>query len=122
MRLEHVNLTVSDLDRSVAFYCDLLEVPVRWKGPIDKDRLGAHVGNEHHYLALFQATAEGEPKRDYLRPGVNHFGFVVDNLEATRQRALELGATVHLEADYEPGRRIYIFDPDGHEIELVQYD
>ena len=61
MRLEHVNLTVSDLDRSIAFYCDLLDISVRWKGPIDKDRLGAHVGTDEDYLALFQATAEGKP-------------------------------------------------------------
>lgn len=67
MHLEHVNLTVRDLDRSIAFYRDLLDLRVRWKGPIDADRLGA------------------------------------------------------LEADYEPGRRIYFLDPDGHEVELVEY-
>jgi catechol 2,3-dioxygenase-like lactoylglutathione lyase family enzyme len=121
MFLEHVNLTVTDLDRSIAFYCDLLELHVRWKGPIDDRRLGAHVGNERNYLALFQATTSGTPARDYFRPGVNHFGFVVDDLDAARERVARLGATVHLEAAYEPGRRIYLLDPDGHEIELVEY-
>lgn len=121
MHLEHVNLTVSDLDRSIAFYCDLLDLHVRWKGPIDGDRLGAHVGDERCYLALFQATAGGDVEHDYLKPGVNHFGFVVDDLDDTRERVARLGATIHLEADYEPGRRIYILDPDGHEVELVQY-
>ena len=32
MFLEHVNITVSDLDRSIAFYCDLLDLEVRWRG------------------------------------------------------------------------------------------
>ena len=121
MLLEHVNLTVTDLDRSIAFYCDLLDLHVRWKGPIDDDRLGAHVGDDSFYLALFQATAPGEVIHDYLRPGVNHFGFVVADVEAARERLTELGRTVHLEADYDPGHRIYFFDPDGYEVELVEY-
>ncbi len=121
MFLEHVNLTVSDLDRSIAFYCDLLDLHVRWKGPIEGDRLGAHVGDDRHYLALFQATKAGKVPYDYLSPGLNHFGFVVDDLDDARRRIAALGATVHLEADYEPGRRIYFMDPDGHEVELVEY-
>lgn len=121
MFLEHVNLTVSDLDRSIAFYCDLLDLQVRWKGPIDAVRLGAHVGDDRCYLALFQATAAGSVGRDYLRPGLNHFGFVVDDLASTRARLAALGVAVHREDDYVPGRRIYFFDPDGHEMELVQY-
>lgn len=121
MRLEHVNLTVADLDRSIAFYCDLLDLHVRWKGPIDDTRLGAHVGDDDFYLALFEATKPRTIDRDYMRPGVNHFGFVVDDLEATRARLTELGGSVHLEADYDPGRRIYFLDPDGNEVELVEY-
>jgi catechol 2,3-dioxygenase-like lactoylglutathione lyase family enzyme len=121
MRLEHVNLTVTDLDRSVAFYCDLLDFHVRWKGAVDVDRMGAHVGTDDFYLALFQATQPGDVPRNYLAPGVNHVGFVVDDLEAARARLSELCGTEHLEADYEPGRRIYFFDPDGYEVELVEY-
>jgi len=121
MNLEHINLTVSDLDRSIAFYRDLLDLPIRWKGPIDHERLGAHIGDSHSYLALFQATTGGAVAHDYLRPGFNHFGFVVDDLDDVRRRLDHLGVVVHLEADYEPGRRIYFFDPDGHEVELVEY-
>ena len=121
MRLEHVNLTVNDLDRSIAFYCDLLDLHVRWKGPIDAERLGAHVGDDRCYLALFQAAGPGAVQPDYGRPGLNHFGFVVDDLEEARRRLERLGASVHFEPKYEPGRRIYFLDPDGHEVELVEY-
>src|SRR5688500_8527897 len=116
MSLEHVNLTVSDLDRSITFYCDLLDFHVRWKGLIDENRLGAHVGDDRCYLALFQGADAGEVRIDYLRPGVNHFAFVVDDLDEASKRIEQLGASVHLEASYEPGRRIYTFDPDGHEV------
>ena len=122
MRLEHVNLTVADLDRSVAFYCDLLDLEVRWKGEIAPDRMGAHVGDDDHYVALFQAGATPAPRApDYTRPGINHFGFVVDDLDEVRTRLDRLGGTVHFEAAYEPGRRLYTADPDGNEIELVEY-
>jgi len=121
MYLEHVNLTVKDLDRSIAFYADLFDLRVRWKGPIDGTRLGAHVGDDRTYLALFEASSAGEIDHDYSRPGVNHFGFVVDDLDDVRGRLGRAGTTVHLEADYEPGRRIYFLDPDGNEIEVVEY-
>lgn len=121
MHLEHVNLTVSDLDRSVDFYCALFDVRVRWKGPIDAEgRLGAHVGDDRCYLALFQAAEAGSVDHDYARPGINHFGFVVADLDDVRRRLTHLGGSVHHEADYEPGRRLYCLDPDGHEIELVE--
>jgi catechol 2,3-dioxygenase-like lactoylglutathione lyase family enzyme len=121
MHLEHVNLTVSDLDRAVAFYCDLLGLRVRWEGEIGGGLRGAHVGDDDAYLALFEAEEAGPVRRDYDRPGFNHVGFVVDDLAAARRRLEELGASVHLEADYEPGERIYTTDPDGHEVELVAY-
>lgn len=122
MRLEHVNITVADLDRSVAFYSDLLDLHVRWKGEIAPDRMGAHVGDDDLYLALFEAADErARPAPDYVRPGINHFGFVVDDLDAARERLARLGGTVHFEPHYAPGRRFYTSDPDGNEIELVEY-
>ena len=121
MRLEHVNLTVSDVERSVDFYSKLLGLQVRWEGRDETGAPMAHVGTDSHYLALFQASQEGRAAHDYSTVGVNHVGFVVDDLDAARERAEGLGTTVHLEADYDPGRRIYVTDPDGIEIELVEY-
>jgi len=122
MFLEHVNLTVSDLDRSIDFYCRLLGLRVRWRRDAGRDRAAAHVGDDRHYLALFQGDP-GSPRAglDYDRVGLNHFGFVVDDLDAARDRLGELGIAVHGEADYEPGRRLYFLDPDGIEVELVEY-
>ena len=124
MFLEHVNLTVSDLDRSVDFYCALLGLRVRWRRDADGDLTGAaHVGDHRHYIAMFQAkTDTGRPTPNYDAVGLNHFGFVVDDLDAVRDRLGSLGVTPHSEADYEPGRRLYFFDPDGIEVELVQYE
>jgi catechol 2,3-dioxygenase-like lactoylglutathione lyase family enzyme len=122
MFLEHVNLTVADLDRSIDFYCRLLGLRVRWRRDAGDAPAAAHVGDDRHYLAFFQARGDSPPARlDYESVGLNHFGFVVDDLDAARDRLERLGITAHSEADYDPGRRLYFFDPDGIEVELVEY-
>ena len=122
MLLEHVNLTVSDLEQSVAFYSNLLGLRVRWKGTTSDGIPAAHVGDDRSYLALFEAKVAGRAPSDYGAVGLNHFGYVVDDLDAAKRRLAELGAQPHSEQDYEPGRRLYFFDPDGIEVELVQYE
>jgi catechol 2,3-dioxygenase-like lactoylglutathione lyase family enzyme len=122
MHLEHVNLTVADAERSAAFYRDLLGFTLRWKGELPDGRALRHVGDDRHYLALFEADRAGPVDHDYDRVGVNHFGFVVDNLDAARDRLIELGVTQVTDTiDYAPGRRLYFHDPDDYEVELVEY-
>jgi catechol 2,3-dioxygenase-like lactoylglutathione lyase family enzyme len=124
--LEHVNLTVSELDRSLQFYREAFGFEVRWQGKclINAEvKPAAHVGvpGEPFYLALFEGDAAGPAQRDYAPPGINHFGFRVEDLDLAKQRAEAAGAKVHLEFEYEPGRRFYVTDPDGIEIEVVTY-
>ena len=76
MRLEHVNLTVSNLDRSIDFYCRLLGLRVRWRGTLNSGLAGAHVGDDDMYIALFQSSEPGQVGSDYEGVGLNHFGFV----------------------------------------------
>jgi catechol 2,3-dioxygenase-like lactoylglutathione lyase family enzyme len=121
MYFEHVNLTVADVDRSVAFYQALLGFGVRWRGTIASGQSAAHVGDEKFFIAMFQAEREGKPDGDYGNVGINHFGFVVDDLDDMKRRLESLGVKPHSEQDYEPGRRIYFLDPDGIEVELVEY-
>lgn len=122
MFLEHVNLTVSDLDRAVSFYRDLFDFEIRWEGTIADGRRAAHVGDRTHYLALFETTEPGRASTDYGEVGMNHFGFVVDSLQAMKERLRSLGVTPHSEQAYDPGRHLYFLDPDGIEVELVEYD
>ena len=122
MHLEHVNLTVSDLDRSVAFYCRLLGISERWRGTTSDGTHAAHIGDDHSYLALFQSTSEGKAASpDYDGVGLNHVGFVVEDLEAALQILDAEGLAAHAEYDYQPGRRAYFFDHDQIEVELVTY-
>jgi catechol 2,3-dioxygenase-like lactoylglutathione lyase family enzyme len=121
MRLEHVNLTVSDVERAIRFYGDLFDFKVRWRGTLDGGRPAAHVGGENFYLALFETANPGQAPYDYTTVGVNHYGFVVDDLDEVVARLGAHAIECHLMADYEPGRRAYFFDPDGQEVEVVEY-
>ncbi len=127
MFLEHVNLTVADLDRAVSFYRALFDFEIRWEGTDDNGRRMAHVGSRTYYLALFEATEPGRasttvPGTVGAKVGLNHFGVVVDSLQAMKERLRSLGVTPHTELDYDPGRRLYFLDPDDIEVELVEYD
>lgn len=121
MFLEHVNLTVSDLERSIDFYTRLFDFRVRWRGTTDGGTSAVHVGDDRCYLALFEAAHKGRHHIDYAAVGFNHFAFVVDDLNDMKQRLVSLGVSPSDEQDYEPGRRVYFVDPDGIEVELVQY-
>ena len=122
MFLEHVNMSVADLDRSIEFYRNLLGFRVRWRGTTADGMPAAHVGDDKIYLALFEVGEQEREHPDYGRLGLNHLGFVVDDLEEARGTLAALGAKPHHQADYEPGRRLYFFDPNGVEVELVEYD
>jgi len=95
---------------------------VRWRGKTSRGTDAAHVGTDRHYIALFGADQAGRCRQDYAEVGINHFGFVVEDLEAAKSRLKALGVEPHSEQDYEPGRRLYFVDPDGIEVELVEYD
>lgn len=124
MRIEHLNITVSNLERSYDFYHKLFGFYKRWEG-VAIGEVGEvrawHLGNDKTYLALFEAEKPGDAISDYGTPGVNHFCFEVDDLSQYRKTLDEMNINIHLEANYEPGERIYFVDPDGIEIELVQY-
>lgn len=125
MWLEHVNLTVSDLDAAAKFYCDLLGLKVRWRRELDAPETPAiHIGDDRFYLALFAADPDQAarlPEPEYTRVGFNHLGFVVDDLDAKVAWLAQRGIEARIMDEYEPGRRAYFYDPDGIEVELVEY-
>ena len=121
-RLEHVNITVTDLERASDLMQALFGWQVRWRGRSQSGGYTAHVGSDDHYVALHtpedtahmaNAFAKGRP--------LNHIGVEVDDLDAIEARVLAAGLKPFGHADYEPGRRFYFLDPDGIEYEVVSY-
>jgi catechol 2,3-dioxygenase-like lactoylglutathione lyase family enzyme len=121
-RIEHVNITVSDPERTSDLMGQLFDWHVRWSGPAQNGGHTIHVGSNDHYVALYAGgdTAKVAEAFSKGRP-LNHIGVEVDDLDATEARVIAAGLRPFSHADYEPGRRFYFLDPDGIEYEVVSY-
>ena len=122
--LEHVNVTVSDPDRTARLLCDLFGWCIRWQGKSIHNGHTIHVGENNSYIALYRGPGEQtEPVSSHLSCcGLNHIAIVVKDLDATEARVKAAGFTPFNHADYEPGRRFYFADHDQVEYEIVCYD
>jgi catechol 2,3-dioxygenase-like lactoylglutathione lyase family enzyme len=121
-RIEHVNITVADPERTSALMEALFDWHIRWSGPSQNGGYTIHVGSNEAYVALHSAggTARSVGAFAKGRP-LNHIGVEVDDLDATEARVIAAGLKPFSHADYEPGRRFYFLDPDGIEYEVISY-
>jgi len=121
--LEHVNITVTDPDKTASMLCDLFGWHIRWQGDAKDGGRSLHVGSDNSYLAVY--SPKNPPAQTYnnyaTRGGLNHVGIVVDDLDAIEAKVTASGYKPHSHADYEPGRRFYFQDADGVEYEVVSY-
>nr|WP_065240679.1 fosfomycin resistance glutathione transferase [Halomonas elongata] len=105
--LNHITIAVSDLERSLKFYRDVLgfSAHVKW----DK---GAYLSLGGLWFCL--SCDEPCPKSDYT-----HIAFDVSSTEFEdyASRIVSLGVEIWKENKSE-GRSLYILDPDGHKLEL----
>lgn len=122
LRIEHVNVTVTDPDRSARLLESLFGWRVRWQGPSLNGGRTVHVGTDEHYVALYTPRDRVPGTDDFVkgRP-LNHIGVEVDDLDETEARVAAAGLVPFSHGDYEPGRRFYFLDPDGIEYEVVSY-
>lgn len=126
MFIEHLNLVVTDLNNSLKFYqAAFPDWKVRGGGSDEwygKARQWLHFGDDNQYLAL---SDHGEGNNRDLKgdtPGLAHFAFVVNNLEALQQRLLDAGFTPsHFGNPTQHRQNVYFIDPDGFEVEFLQY-
>ena len=109
-RLGHVLLKVADVERSKAFYSDLLGFEVVEQDP-------AHGG-------VFMTLGEHGHTVQPLVPnrlGVHHFAFQVDSFEALKGAYFTLqdhGIEVVRVIDHVSQKSIYFHDPDGNRLEI----
>jgi lactoylglutathione lyase len=136
----HIGLCVSDLDRSLRFYCDgigfevaegydlddtmlpgldlALEVP----GPVVVRSQMILLGDFRIELLAYRSPAvDGSPSVRRNQVGLTHLSFLVDDIDAAIARAVEHGG--HL---LEPTRQsvgielVFLADPDGTRVEFMQ--
>lgn len=118
-RIEHVNITVTDPERSSALFQQLWGWKERWRGASQLGGRTIHVGNEEDYLAIY--TRDGAKGGYSKGVPLNHVGLLVDDLDGAEAVVLAAGLKPFGHDDYEPGKRFYFFDWDGIEFEIVSY-
>ena len=121
-RIEHVNVTVSDPERTAKLMIALFDWHVRWSGAARDGGHTVHVGSDDHYIALYTGRNVTYTPDDFAKgQPLNHIGVEVDDLAGTEARVVAAGLKPFAHDDYVPGRRFYFLDPDGIEYEVVSY-
>lgn len=118
-RIGHVHLKVTDLDRSIAFYRDVIGLEVMQTFGTQAAFLSA--GGYHHHIGLNTWHSHGGPQPDPRAPGLYHTAFVYPDRTALAQAlktALEAGVKIDGAADHGVSEAIYFSDPDGNGIEI----
>lgn len=142
--VHHTGFTVKDLERSIAFYRDILglEVIGRQGGSDAFYRAitgfpDAHLeiafmrvpGSDHIFELIEYKSPEGTPLdvKQTSNPGSGHIAFLVDDLPKRYEELKAKG--VRIQSDglaevtsgaFKGGYGIYILDPDDIPVELIQ--
>jgi catechol 2,3-dioxygenase len=118
--LGHVVFYVKDLERSLAFYRDLLGF--QEVGRIFSGAAAALTsGRTHHELLLIQVGDAPGPQQGRRR-GLYHIGIKVgdslDELKTAKRDLEQAGVTIEGMSDHTVSQSLYLRDPDGNEVEL----
>jgi lactoylglutathione lyase len=125
MRILHTMLRVGDLDRSLAFYCDVLGMTLLRR----KDYPGGEFtlafvgyGDEADHTVL-ELTHNWGVNQYELGNAYGHVALGVENIYGACEAIRELGGKVTREpGPMKHGSTVIAFveDPDGYKIELIQ--
>ena len=69
-KLEHVNLTVSDPQKTAAMLEQIFDWKIRWQGPSAMGGYTVHIGNDDDYIALYGEDKAGIPLKHNQRTAV----------------------------------------------------
>lgn len=119
VRIGHVHLKVSDLDRALGFYCGILGFQL-------KQRYGAQAafissGPYHHDIGLNTWMSRGGKPPAAGTTGLFHAAILYPNrasLGDALKRLIEAGWPLEGASDHGVSEALYLSDPDGNGLEL----
>jgi catechol 2,3-dioxygenase len=118
--LGHVVLKVRDIERSAAFYRDVLGFREVGRTPSGRMVFFALTDN-HHDLGLMQ-TEGTAPAAPESAPGLGHvawkLGTSLELLRSAKAWLEERGVEVRAVYDHRVTRSLYFSDPDGNQLEV----
>lgn len=113
--IDHINLTVKNLEESCVFWKGLLDFETLEEIPEQQGRI---IGNESALLALYE-----DPNfKPYQKKGFNHISFHIDNFSDIEQKCKEMNLTIEYGGvlKWAKSCSIYINDPNGYEVEFAE--
>ena len=125
MRILHTMLRVGDLDRSLAFYTDIMGMRILRRRDYPEGRFTlAFVGyQDESDGAVLELTYNWDVPEYDLGSGFGHVAIEVDNAyEACKQIHSRGGKVTREAGPMKHGSTVIAFieDPDGYKIELIQ--
>jgi catechol 2,3-dioxygenase len=117
----HVHLKVSDLDRALAFYCDVLGFELQQR--LGDQAAFVSAGGYHHHLGLntWESAGGSPPPRNAT--GLYHVAIRYPDrrtLADALHRVLDSGIRLDGASDHGVSEALYLRDPDGNGIELYR--
>lgn len=118
-RIGHVHLKVSDLERSLEFYCGLLgfELTTRY----GQEAAFVSAGGYHHHIGLNVWYTKGAPPAPRRTTGLFHTAILYpqrEDLARIYRRLLDAGYPLTGAADHGVSEALYLDDPDQNGVEL----
>ncbi|WP_108837237.1 VOC family protein [Tateyamaria sp. Alg231-49] len=120
-RVGHIHLKVSDLDRAIHFYGDVLGFTLTQRYGDRAAFLGA--GGYHHHIGLNTWHSLGAGPAPERAAGLYHSAFLYPDrasLGAALQRVIDHGTPLDGAADHGVSEAVYFRDPDGNGVELYR--
>jgi catechol 2,3-dioxygenase len=119
-RIGHVHLKVSDLERAIRFYRDLMGFDLLMRFGDEAAFLSA--GGYHHHIGLNTWESAGGPPPPRGATGLYHFAINYPerrDLAVALKRLLDSGWSIDGASDHGTHEAIYLHDPDHNGIELA---
>lgn len=120
-RIGHIHLKVSDMERALSFYRDLLGFEVT--AMYGKQAAFLSAGGYHHHIGLNTWQSEGAQPAPKRSPGLFHTAILYPNrkeLAVIVKRLMDAGHPIHGAIDHGVSEAIYVDDPDGNGVELYR--
>lgn len=119
--IDHVALSVRDVEESARWYVEVLGFEHRWAGMWDG--VPTFIGKGTTALALFPSRGNDAADTSRRGAGMLHLAF-----RSTRaaflaaQQDLQQRGIAFSFADHQISQSIYFRDPDAHELEITTYE
>lgn len=141
--IDHFGGTVSDIERALVFWRDLLGLKEVGRGVIEWSHIDRLVALENTRIEWVELRVPGGATVELMQyhrptgapvlpgeenePGRSHLSLLVDDLDAALSELRAAGVRSRTEEPvamergaYEGGKAAYVFDPDGIQIELIE--